>query len=142
MNFHRLLSFKFVMGLCISASAGQAADISAGQKAFSQCSVCHKVADADGNVLAGKRGKAGPNLYGLDGRIAGSFPSFRYSQSMKLAGDNGLAWSEDEFVAYVQDPTGYLRTRLNDQKARSKMGYRVRKSTDAINLFHYLKSLK
>jgi len=48
-------------------------DAAAGQEQFErQCVSCHVVADADGNVLAGRAAKTGPNLYGLSGRLPGS----------------------------------------------------------------------
>ena len=57
----------------LAASSGMAlaaGDAEAGKKVFNQCQTCHVVADADGNVLAGKNAKTGPNLYGIVGRPA------------------------------------------------------------------------
>ena len=116
-------------------------DVEAGEKAFKQCVACHVVADDEGNVLAGKRAKTGPNLYGLAGRAAGAVEKFKYSKSMVAAGEAGLIWNEASFVPYVQDPTGNLREVLDDKKARGKMAYKVRKEEDAINLYAYLVSL-
>jgi cytochrome c len=116
-------------------------DVEAGEKAFKQCVACHVVADADGNTLAGKRAKTGPNLYAVVGRVAGSVEDFRYSKSIVAAGEAGLVWDEAAFVAYVQDPTGYLREYLDDDKARGKMSYKVRKEEDAVNLYAYLKDI-
>ncbi|WP_420863981.1 c-type cytochrome [Algirhabdus cladophorae] len=117
-------------------------DAEAGEKAFKQCVACHVVADADGNVLAGKKAKTGPNLYGVVGRAAGAVEDFKYSKSMIAAGEEaGLIWAEESFVAYVQDPTGFLRIALDDKKARGKMAFKVRKEEDALNLYAYLKSI-
>lgn len=117
-------------------------DAEAGEKAFKQCVACHVVADADGNVLAGKRAKTGPNLYGIAGRAAGAVEGFKYSKSMIAAGEEaGLIWNEASFVPYVQDPTGHLREVLDDKKARGKMAFKVRKEEDALNLYAYLVSI-
>ena len=94
--------------------------------------------DDEGTILAGRRAKSGPNLYGIANRAAGSVDGFRYSKSMVAAGEAGLAWDEEAFVAFVQDPTKYLRSYLDDKKARSKMSLKVRKAQDAADLFAFL----
>lgn len=45
-----------------------------------------------------------------------------------------MTWNEERFVGYVQEPTGWLRERLDDNKARGKMVFKVRKEQDAIDL--------
>jgi cytochrome c len=47
-------------------------------------------------------------------------------------------WTEENFVGYVQDPTGWLREKLDNRRARGKMAYQVRAEEDAINLYAYL----
>ncbi|WP_424972253.1 c-type cytochrome [Dinoroseobacter sp. S76] len=121
-----------------TAASGDAA---AGEKAFRQCQSCHVVQDADGNTLAGRAAKTGPNLYGVAGATAGKVEGFRYSDGHVAAGDAGLVFDEATFVAYVQDPTAKIREVSGDAKARSKMSFKVRKEADAINLYAYLKSL-
>lgn len=103
-----------------------------------QCVSCHVVADADGNVLAGRAAKTGPNLYGLAGRGIGTVEGFRYGKDIVEVGANGGVWTEAEFVAYAQDPTAYLRTTLDNNRARSKMSYKVRDEQAAIDLYAYL----
>jgi cytochrome c len=116
-------------------------DIDAGEKAFRQCQTCHVVVNDAGETLAGKKAKTGPNLYGVADKPAGSVEGFRYSKSLEAAGEAGLTWSEGDFVAYVQDPTGFLRSYLEDDGARGKMSYKVRKEQDAHDLWAYLTSL-
>lgn len=116
-------------------------DAAAGEAAFRQCATCHVVADPAGETLAGRAAKTGPNLYGVAGRVAGLVPEFRYSDSLKAAGEKGKTYDEETFVAYVQDPTGYLREFLDDPSARGNMTYKVRKEEDAVNLYAYLHSL-
>lgn len=114
----------------------------AGEALFNrQCVACHIVADFDGNVLAGRSARVGPNLFRIAGREVASFDGFRYSDSIVVLGDTGASWSEAGFAAFVQDPTGWLRETLDDGRARSKMAYRVRSEEDALNIYAYLATL-
>jgi cytochrome c len=116
-------------------------DVAEGEKAFRQCISCHVVQNGDGEVLAGKKAKTGPNLYGIIGHQFGKVEDFRYSDINQLAADmDGVVVNEEVFVAYVQDPTAYL-LEVTCDKGRSKMTYKVRKEEDAINLYAYLASL-
>lgn len=116
-------------------------DVEAGEKAFRQCISCHVVQNDEGEVLAGRNAKTGPNLYGIIGNKFGSVEDFRYSDINQLAASmEDVIVNEEVFVAYVQDPTAYLREVTGD-KGRSKMTYKVRKEEDAVNLYAYLASL-
>lgn len=124
-----------------SADLTATGDVAAGEKAFRQCVACHVVVNEAGETLAGTRAKTGPNLYGIVGHKFGVVEDFRYSDINQLAsGIEGLVVTEEVFVAYVQDPTGYLRETTGDN-GRSKMTYKVRKEEDAIDLYAYLASL-
>lgn len=116
-------------------------DAAAGEAAFRQCQSCHVVRDPDGNTLAGRNGRTGPNLYGISGRAAGSVEDFRYSAGMQKTNEAGLVWDEEAFVAFVQNPTDYIREATGDDSLRSNMTFRVRKPEDAANLWAYLVSL-
>lgn len=117
-------------------------DAEAGEAAFGkQCVTCHVVVDEDGEKLAGRNAKTGPNLYGIAGALVGDVDDFRYSSAMKKAGEAELEWTEENFVAYVQDPTGWLREALDDSKARGKMSFKVRKEEDAADIYAYLASI-
>jgi cytochrome c len=116
-------------------------DPAEGERAFRQCQTCHVVADADGNVLAGRNAKTGPNLYGIIGQQAGTAEDFAYSDELVAAGESGLVWDEATFVEYVQDPTAFLRAHSGNSSARSKMTFRVRSEDDAKNLAAYIASL-
>ena len=116
-------------------------DAAAGEAAFRQCQSCHVVQDAEGNTLAGRNGRTGPNLYGIAGRTAGAVEDFRYSDLMEEAEEAGLVWNEETFAAYVQDPTTYLREATGENGGRSNMTFKVRKPEDAVNLWAYLVSL-
>jgi cytochrome c len=118
-----------------------AQDIEAGMKTFNQCQTCHVVANEAGEVLAGKNAKTGPNLYGLPGRVIGSYAEFKYGDSIVALGATGAVWDEASFVEYVQDPAKYLKTTLGDDKAKSKMAFKLKKPEDAANVWAYIASL-
>lgn len=121
-----------------SAPAFAAGDAANGEKLFKQCQTCHVVADETGAILAGKGAKVGPNLYGVFGRVAGSYEGFKYGDSMIAAGAAGMIWDESHFIEYVQDPTKYLQAYLNDKKAKGKMAFKVKDATVAADLYAYL----
>jgi cytochrome c len=118
-----------------------AQDLEAGAKTFNQCQTCHVVANEAGEVLAGKNAKTGPNLYGMPGRAAGSLEGFKYGESIVALGATGFVWDEASFVEYVQDPAKFLKAKLSDDKAKSKMSFKLKKPEDAANLWAYLVSL-
>ncbi|MEJ6396483.1 c-type cytochrome [Yoonia sp. 208BN28-4] len=115
-------------------------DVANGEEQFNrQCVACHIVADASGEVLAGRNARTGPNLYGVAGRVPGSVEDFRYGDSIVELGETtGLGWTEESMVAYLQDPTGYLREALDDRRARGKMSYQVRDEAVAYDIYAYL----
>lgn len=120
----------------LSALAG---DPQAGATAFNQqCQSCHVVANEAGEVLAGRNARTGPNLYGVIGRQAGTYEGFRYGASMVQAGQKGLVWDEETFVAYVQNPNAFLRSYLGDNRARGNMAFQVRTEAQARDLYAFL----
>ena len=124
----------------LAASSGMAlaaGDAEAGKKVFNQCQTCHVVADADGNVLAGKNAKTGPNLYGIIGRPAASYEGFKYGESMVAAGAAGLIWDEAHFVEYVQGPAAFLKKQLGGP-AVAKMQFKVKDAASAADVYAYL----
>lgn len=121
----------------------EAGDAAAGEAAFArQCVSCHVVEDPGGEVLAGRTARTGPNLYGVAGRVPGSVEGYRYSDAMLAYGATGAVWAEDNFVPYVQDPTGFLRDALEDRRARGKMAYQVRDEEEARDLWAYLATFR
>ena len=143
-------TFKFAAALALVAAPAFAdghapsgnGDVAAGEEQFNrQCVTCHVVADADGNVLAGRAAKTGPNLYGVPGGQKGAVEGFRYGDALVELGEAGGVWTEEAFVAYVQDPTGYLREALDNRRARGKMSYQVREEQQAIDIYAYLATL-
>ena len=139
-------NFTIAAALAILAAPAFAQDLTPtlgdaanGEEQFNrQCVACHMVADADGNVLAGRNSRTGPNQYGLIGRVLGSTEDFKYSDGLVALGEAGEVWNEANFVGYVQDPTGWIREKLEDRRARGKMAYQVRAEQDAYDLYAYL----
>lgn len=139
------MNYTLTAALVLSLSGGAAlaaGDAEAGKKVFNQCQTCHVVADADGNVLAGKNAKTGPNLYGIIGRPAASYPDFKYGEGIIAAKDAGLVWDEEKLVTYVQDPTKFLDDFTGNPKLKSKMVFKLKKEADAQNVAAFLASLQ
>ncbi len=81
--------------------------VAAGESAFRQCKTCHDVGE-------GAKNKAGPQLNGLFGRVAGSVDGFRYSRQFVEAGEGGLVWTEDTLHDFLADPRDYIKgTRMS-----------------------------
>ena len=116
-------------------------DAAAGEAAFRQCVACHVVVNEAGDTLAGRNARTGPNLYGVAGAVIGHVEDFRYSPGLVALNEAGTTWTEENFVAYVQDPTSYIREATGDNGARGAMAFRVRSEEDALNLYAYLASL-
>lgn len=117
-------------------------DAEAGEKVYSKCKACHMIKDDAGEDVV-RGGRTGPNLWGIYDRVAGSEEEYegKYGDSLVAAGEAGLQWAEEDFVAYVQDPRGFLKTYLDDSKARSKMSFKLRKEEEARNVWAYLVSV-
>ncbi|MBC6408313.1 MAG: cytochrome C [Rhodobacteraceae bacterium] len=113
-------------------------DPAAGEKEFNKCKSCHMIVADDGTEIV-KGGKTGPNLFGIVGRQAGTYPDFRYGDDLVAAGEAGLVWDEEQFLAYVQDPRAYLREFLDDNAAKSKMTFKLRKGGE--DVYAYLVSV-
>jgi cytochrome c len=121
-----------------AAPAFAAGDATKGEQVFKQCQTCHSVVDKDGKMLAGKGGKIGPNLYGVFGRQAGSYPDFKYGDSLVAAGKGGLIWDEAHFVKYVQNPAAFVKDQTKNPGAVAKMAFKVKDEATAEDVYAYL----
>jgi cytochrome c len=72
-------------------AAGNAAT---GAALLNRCGLCHSATKGGGN-------KIGPNLFGVVGRKAGTYPGFSYSAAMKKA---GIVWTPAKLDAYLAAP--------------------------------------
>ncbi|MSU64822.1 MAG: c-type cytochrome [Opitutus sp.] len=68
-----------------------------GREIFSVCAACHTSGQGVVNP--------GPELRGVVGRKAGTFPGFRYSRAMKNA---KVVWSAETLDAYLANPQGLM----------------------------------
>jgi cytochrome c len=127
--------------MLISAPAFAAGDAALGEKVFAKCATCHVIANEAGEVLGGKNAKTGPNLYGMPGRVAGTYPEFKYGEDMVALGATGFVWNEADFTVYVADPSAFLKTKLDDKGAKGKMQFKLAKAEDAANVWAYISSL-
>ena len=139
----RILAAIFATTLALPAFAdGHATgDAEAGEKVFKKCKSCHMiVSDTDETIVKG--GKTGPNLWGVYQRAPGTADGYKYGKSLAAAAEvfpDG--WNEAEFVEYVADPKAWLRDRLDDSKAKSKMSFKLKDAEDAANVWAYLVSV-
>jgi cytochrome c len=83
-------------GLLVVASAGAALaqDAAAGEQSFNKCRPCHDIGP-DAKI------KLGPPLNGIDGRKAGTYEGFNYSDGMK---SSGIVWDKAKFLQLVTNP--------------------------------------
>ena len=123
----------------MSAPALAEGDAAKGEKAFNKCKSCHMIVDDAGETIV-KGGRTGPNMFGMPGRTAGTVDGFRYGDDLVAAGEAGLIWDEATFVEYVQDPRKFLRTYLDDSKAKSKMSFKLKSGGE--DIYAYLQSLQ
>ncbi len=121
----------------MTASPALAQDPEAGERVWGQCRACHMIQDDDGQDIQ-RGGRTGPNLYNIIGSTAGTEEGFRYSASMVAAGEAGLVWDEENIVAYLADPTGFLREYLDDSSARGNMAFQLRREEQAKDMAAYL----
>ncbi|MBR3372067.1 MAG: c-type cytochrome [Rhodobacteraceae bacterium] len=122
-----------LFALPFAAQAEPTGDAAAGEQNFRQCASCHGIVAPDGEVIQ-RLAPTGPNLWGVAGRQAGSYEGYeRFSSAMQAAGsEHGVVWDEESFVAYVNDPIGYLREVTADARARGNMNHRLRGSAEDI----------
>lgn len=125
---------KWTNALIISlmtATPLAAQDAANGEKIFKKCSACHEVgADA--------KNKVGPMLTGVVGRAAGSVEGYKYGKSMLQAAENGLVWTPGLLAEYITDPKKFLRSYLDDSKAKAKMTFKLKKPEDRADVIAYL----
>ncbi|MGB3627273.1 MAG: cytochrome c family protein [Henriciella sp.] len=68
-----------------------------GRRVFTQCMACHSAEEG--------RNMAGPSLYGIVGREAGSIPGFNYSDANA---NSGITWTEPTMFAYLEAPQAFI----------------------------------
>ena len=134
----KLVLTAAALALVSGLPAFAAGDAEAGAKVFNKCQTCHVVVNEAGETLAGKNAKTGPNLYGVIGRVAGSYEGFKYGAGIELLTAAGYVWTEEDVAIYVQNPTKFLDERTTDPKAKSKMAFKLGNEKDAADVAAFL----
>lgn len=119
-----------IIAISFAAPAFAEGDAAAGEQTFNKCKSCHMIVADDGTEIV-KGGKTGPNLYGVIGRTAGT-ADFKYGKDLVAAGEGGLVWDAANLAEYVADPRAFLRTTLDDKKAKSRMSFKLKKGGEDV----------
>jgi cytochrome c len=128
------------LALMFATNAFAEGDIDKGKAiVHKKCKICHSIINGDEVILKGQT--VGPNLYGVFGRQAGVYPDFEYSPSIVEAGKQGLVWSADTLDGFLVQTRNYMRARLKDDKARSRMSYFIKNPDDRRVIAAYLATL-
>jgi cytochrome c2 len=104
-----------------------AQDATAGQAVFKKCQACHDIGESAKNRM-------GPVLSGVVGRVAGTYPGFKYSKAMVDVGTGGLTWSAETLDAFLAAPRDYL-------PGTKMTNISVKDATDRANVIAYLETL-
>ena len=96
---------------------------------------CHAVGE-------GAKAKVGPPLTDVVGRKVASFEGYKYGKDIVALGETGATWTKEELSAYLENPKKYLRAKLDNKKAKSKMSAKFKKEADRMNVIAYLESLQ
>ena len=123
------------------ATPALAADPAEGEKEFKKCKSCHAIVAPDGTEIV-KGGKTGPDLWGVVGRTVASFPDFKYGEGMLEVNAKGTVWDEAQIVAYLADPTAWVKATTGDDAAKSKMSFKLPNAEDAADMAAYLATFK
>lgn len=136
MRFFALLG----LALTLSTNAIAEGDVEKGKAlVHKKCKICHSIINGDDVILKGQT--VGPNLYAVIGRQAGVYPDFDFSPSIVEAGEQGLVWDAETLDGFLLQTRDYMRARLNDDKARSRMSYFVKNPDDRRAIAAYLATL-
>jgi len=107
------------LGVGVAHAAGDAAK---GEKVFRKCKACHTVDPGD-------KHKAGPNLFGVVGRKAGSTDFKRY-KGLKGA---DFVWTEKNLDKWLTNPKKFIGK-------KTAMVIKLKKEKDRKNVIAYLKT--
>lgn len=118
-----------------STTGAMAQDAAAGEKLAKRCIACHTFEQGGAN-------KVGPNLFGVTDHGPGHVEGYKYSDGFMAAAETGFAWDEEHLMAYLADPTAFLRETSGDSSARSKMTFKLPKEQDRKDVIAYLQTLK
>ncbi|MEQ6204912.1 c-type cytochrome [Sulfitobacter sp. HNIBRBA2951] len=122
----RFTSFVAALLIAGAATAEQIGDVDKGAKVFSKCTGCHQIGE-------GATDRIGPHLNGIFGRGAAAHDGYRYSKSMKRAGDDGLVWTAETLDAYLENPRALV--------SKTRMSFRgLKDAEDRADVLAYMRS--
>ena len=139
----RILVSMLAMTVAAPVLAGSHAsgDAEEGEKAFRKCKACHMIETADGETIV-RGGQVGPNLWNMVTRKPGALEGYSYGDDLAKVGEMmDSNWTEEEFVAYVANPTEWLEEKLDTDSARSKMAFRLGDEEEARDIWTYIASV-
>lgn len=124
----------FAAVLATPSVAQEAGDATVGAKEFNKCKACHMIQSPEGEDIV-KGGKTGPNLYGVVGRPAGAQEDFKYSEALMELKNSGEVWTEEDLAAYMTDPNTFVQEKTGDDKAKTKMTFKMKKGQADVAAF-------
>lgn len=130
----QILAAAFIAAASFSAPSAFAGDAAKGESVFKKCASCHMVGE-------GAKNKVGPILTNVVGSQMASVEDYKYGNSLAELGATGAVWTEEEIFAYLEDPKDYLREKLDDKKAKSKMSFKLKKEDERKDVIAYLATL-
>jgi len=87
-----------LLGVLLATSAEAGGNAANGSSVFDRCAICHANAKVAPN-------KIGPNLFGIVGRKAATYPGFAYSSALKSA---GITWTDAKLDAWITSPSAVV----------------------------------
>jgi cytochrome c len=135
-----ILIIAAAAGLQVGTALAQdlGGDPTAGEQVYKKCMVCHRIGPGAKNAV-------GPTQNGLIGRTAGTADGFSYSSLNKHAGENGLAWTEQNIYDYLPDPNAFLKKFLTDKgkadlaTGSTKMSFKLASEKERKDVIAYIK---
>lgn len=127
----QILAAAFITASAFVTMPVLAGDAVKGEALFKKCAACHKIgADAKNAV--------GPALTGVVGRAVAGVEDYKYGKSIVELGETGAVWTEEEIFEYLANPKKYLRAKLDNKKAKSKMSFKLKKEDQRNDVIAYL----
>lgn len=120
-----------VISSLFSGHIAYAQDVDAGKKIFKKCKACHKVGEKAKNGT-------GPNLNNIVGMTAGSVEGYKYSKTLKAANAAGLVWDQENLANYITNPKEFMKTLLDDKKAKPKMAFKLKDAQKRADVIAYV----
>lgn len=133
------ITISVLLAAMTVGSAANAQNVENGEAIFKKCRACHRVGPDAQNAV-------GPVLNGVIGRQAGTAAGYQYSELNKAAGGNGLVWTEERILAYLADPSPFLKKFLEEKgqgeiaKGATKMVFKLADEQERKDVVAYLKT--